>query len=298
MGEHDKVLEKVRKLLALAGSSNEHEAALAASRAQALLAEHNLTLADVKAEKGDEFVIDEELVTDSYPWRRQLANAVASLYFCKYYYQNVRRGRTMYDVHCLAGAPHNINVAKMMFQYLHTTVDRLARQGARGLPKKQQSPYRVSFRTACTTRLLTRIAERIALAKAGRIKSETTGTTLPALASLYNTIGAKLDEFLDEAVGKMKTTKSKMATLDARGAMDGRAAGDKIGLDAQVSGGGAPALEDAIFKRAKVIEKIVCEQYCDEDTDAADLALDELRKDASRSDAEIARHVAQLIMQP
>lgn len=297
MGEHDKVLDKVRKLLALAGSSNEHEAALAMSRAQGLLAEHNLTLADVKAEKGDEFVIEKDIVTTSYPWRRQLANAVASLYFCRYYYQSVQRRKTMYDVHCFAGAQHNIAVAKMMFEYLHKTVDRLAREGARGLSKKQQSPYRVSFRTACTTRLMSRIARRIEEAKQGKITGEK-GTTLPALASMYDQVKVKLDTFLDENVGQMKTTKSKMATLDTRGMIDGAKAGETIGLDAQIGTGSAGQLEGTIYQRAKAIEKIVCEEYCDEDTDAADLALDELRRDASRSDAEIARHVAQLIMQP
>jgi hypothetical protein len=44
-----KLLEKIRKLLALARDpSNEHEAALAAAKARELLAEHNLTLKDVE----------------------------------------------------------------------------------------------------------------------------------------------------------------------------------------------------------------------------------------------------------
>lgn len=52
------------------------------------------------------------------------------------------------------------------------------------------------------------------------------------------------------------------------------------------------------YDRAKQIERIVCEQYCDEDTDAADLAADEIQRDGSRSDGEIARAVAQRILQP
>lgn len=53
-----------------------------------------------------------------------------------------------------------------------------------------------------------------------------------------------------------------------------------------------------VYQRASTIEKIVCRDYCDEDTDAADLALDELRKNPARSDKEIARVVAQRILQP
>ena len=47
--------------------------------------------------------------------------------------------------------------------------------------------------------------------------------------------------------------------------------------------------------RALTIEKIVCEKYCDEDTDAADLALDELHRDSNRTDKDIAYQVAMRI---
>ena len=53
MSEHvSKVAEKVRKLLALATSSNVHEAANAAAQAQKLMQEHKLTAADVAADDG------------------------------------------------------------------------------------------------------------------------------------------------------------------------------------------------------------------------------------------------------
>ena len=52
------------------------------------------------------------------------------------------------------------------------------------------------------------------------------------------------------------------------------------------------------YIRAEAIEQIVCKEYCDKDTDAADLALDELASDPDRSDAVIAAAVAQRILQP
>jgi hypothetical protein len=54
---------------------------------------------------------------------------------------------------------------------------------------------------------------------------------------------------------------------------------------------------DEKCRRALVIEHIVQDDYCDEDTDAADLALDELIHDDSRSDATIAHVVAMKIEQ-
>ena len=52
------------------------------------------------------------------------------------------------------------------------------------------------------------------------------------------------------------------------------------------------------YIRADAIEKIVQQEYCDEWSDAADLALDELASDPDRSDAVIAAAVAQRILQP
>jgi hypothetical protein len=49
--ERDKVISKIRKLLALATSSNEHEAKLAADRASELLLRHNLTMQEIPSEE-------------------------------------------------------------------------------------------------------------------------------------------------------------------------------------------------------------------------------------------------------
>jgi hypothetical protein len=254
MAENDceKMLDRVRKLMALAGNNpNEAEAQAAANKAAALLAEYNLTLADVEAKEGDEFVIEQDLMTSSYPWRRQIANAVAHLYFCRYFYQPVKKGKSKYDIHCFAGAPHNVQVAKMMFDYLHRAVDRLANEGSRRLPKKQQSPYRVSFRATCTNRIAQRIYERIQEAKAGHMKSETTGSNLPALASLYDTLGAQVERQLNDKIRLKKPTDKdnkraqkqfeKNARRDILGAIEGEEAGNNVSLNQQVEGKTKPS---------------------------------------------------------
>ena len=48
------LLEKISKLLALASSPNEHEAALAAEKAAELLAKHNLSVADLGQDKDED----------------------------------------------------------------------------------------------------------------------------------------------------------------------------------------------------------------------------------------------------
>lgn len=73
-----RLIDKVRKLLALAESPNEHEAALAAERAQDLMLKYGIELAQVAARKERKIGVDKEGVTGRVdPWRRVLAQAVA-----------------------------------------------------------------------------------------------------------------------------------------------------------------------------------------------------------------------------
>lgn len=85
----DTVIEKVRKLLALATSTNVHEAANAAAAAERLMAEHKLAAADVEARTGeahDEDIETAEVVEDGrrlISWRDQLVGVLASVNGCQ-----------------------------------------------------------------------------------------------------------------------------------------------------------------------------------------------------------------------
>lgn len=80
----DQALAKIKKCLALAASSNPHEAATAMRHAQKLMAEHNLTemeisLADV-SETGTNSV-----TADLVQWEVNLVNIVAHAFGCEHY---------------------------------------------------------------------------------------------------------------------------------------------------------------------------------------------------------------------
>ena len=55
---------------------------------------------------------------------------------------------------------------------------------------------------------------------------------------------------------------------------------------------------DNLRDRAIKIEQIVCDKYCDPETDAADVALDELHQNSNRTNDEIAYTVAMRIVCP
>lgn len=83
MSEDHKIKDKLKKLLALAASENEHEAALAMEKAQVLMNEHNLTVRDV-AEDGSGAVIKDEdvsgLTKSCQKWEANLGSRIAAAF--------------------------------------------------------------------------------------------------------------------------------------------------------------------------------------------------------------------------
>lgn len=115
------IIDKIKKLLALANSSNEHEAALAAAHAQRLLAGHNLAMADITAserpEKADRVETD---VARSLPkWVRHLSAGVSSAFDCQAIHHPATGKMTFIGV----GA--DVQVAAYTFTYLDRTVRKL-----------------------------------------------------------------------------------------------------------------------------------------------------------------------------
>lgn len=245
--DKQKAVDRVRKLLALSSSPNENEAMAAANKAHAIMAEYNLTQGDLsEAERAATgFVTDNSTRTDSRPWRRSLAVMTAEMFFSKYWFMfdydrdspsaRARKCKYVrYDIHCFIGEPQNVGVVVSMFQYLDETITRLAREGSRSVSAKGRASYQTSFMHACATRVCHRIRQRIDDAKRGGVVQSSTGNTLPALASLYERKLAEVGKELATIVPNMKTHNARTKINDVRGAVDGREAGDKIGLDTQL----------------------------------------------------------------
>ena len=119
--ETNPIIEKIKKLLALANSSNEHEAALAASHAQRLLSEHNLAMADiessVKPDKADKV---EAVVSKTLPkWVRHLSSGICTAFDCQAIHHPALGKMTFIGV----GA--DVQIAAYTFSYLDKTVRKL-----------------------------------------------------------------------------------------------------------------------------------------------------------------------------
>lgn len=248
MAKKTTIQERIKALIALASSPVEAEATAAMEKAQELLAKHNLSMSEVLAAGEKKFVIVDSAVGDIFAHKRKIGAAVAKLYFCKYFFRVVpklsKKG-TPYNRECasFAGEQHNADIALMMFNYLVKTIDRLAKEEADKLEdKKKYWSFQTAFKTAAAQRVAVRIMDKIKTSTAPTTTTTTTGgSNLPALASLYDRSQKEVSEFLETQI-ELTTKKPKAQKYDLQGLVAGHAAGDKIGLDTQVTSNPSPQL--------------------------------------------------------
>ena len=122
MSKEDKILEKVKKLLALAGNNpSQAEAEAAAAKAQALLQEYNLTLKDVDGgeEEALDFTYFETGVDRA--WKYDLANVIAKNFRCKCCWW----GKSKVGFY---GYKHDTEVAASVFEFLFWAIRRNLRK--------------------------------------------------------------------------------------------------------------------------------------------------------------------------
>jgi hypothetical protein len=224
----EQLLERIRKLLRLAQNNpNEHEAAVALSRAHKLCAQYNLSLTDMedKPAKEDPYAEHAEDRTRARPWMRTICSSVASLYFCKFYTMRKPggRGRQFYFV----GRTTNVAIARMISEMVLNVI---AQEAKRFSPVTSD---RNSFRNGAAQRIRERCDALLAEAMRDETKSET-GTAL-VLASVYARERQGVAAYLQQRGVQLiaRNTRSRSASNHAFGA--GRSAGDRVNLRPSVA---------------------------------------------------------------
>lgn len=248
--DQSRIIERIKKLLALAGNNpNEEEALLASAKVQELLAEYNLSMSDVRGSNNRSDVIrDSDLLTDYSGWVKPLMTSIAKLYFCGYFYEsfpsdwiqknNLHQGsrklfagghsRT-YLRHNFIGEGHNIIVCKNVGEYLISAMERQYKKAVKNIPSNQKSSFQFSFFNACAARLCVRLLER-------KMTTSTTASgNLPALRPLYDQAEEMFEEWKKNTEGlNLKDKKALIKIHNEAGARAGIKAGNEIGLDHQI----------------------------------------------------------------
>jgi hypothetical protein len=216
------IIEKIKKLLALANSSNEFEAALAASHAQRLLSAHNLGMADIEAshkpDKADK--IEMGAAKNMPKWVRHLSAGVCSAFDCQAIH-NATKG-----VLTFIGVGSDAQVAAYTFAYLDRTVRKLCgtymkRHVIDTITGRKREMRRQSYYLGVVSTIATRLREQ----------KVCTPVTPGALVPLKE---ALIKQTIDE-MGKMRTMHSRRSYIHSdaysKGQNDGRHVGIHQGVE-------------------------------------------------------------------
>jgi len=170
MSEQIKIIEKIQKLLALAGNnSNEAEAAAAAAKAQEMLETYNLDMAEIEGHQtGDHAQRTNEKTQGAfYRYQTELWSELANINFCtmftgKTYVPMEERVRNVkYKRYFkLVGRKVNVQITLNLGNYLLAAIERLTKDACKVQGEPTTGRWAMSFREGCTLRLRIKLRDR------------------------------------------------------------------------------------------------------------------------------------------
>ena len=128
------IIDRIKKLLALAkGNTNAAEATAAALKAQKLIADHDVSKADLYGDEPDEIAeVTNGNDINGQPWGKRLASAIADNFRCRLYYRTSTRttwsgrDRKVGEHIVFIGYETDAEAAKVTFDRLYEIGKRLA----------------------------------------------------------------------------------------------------------------------------------------------------------------------------
>jgi hypothetical protein len=239
----DEALRKVASLLKLANSNNANEAALAAQRAQEIMAKFKLDAALLDAgalAEPDEPIVDFarkgaplHKSARSSGWRVRLAFFVAKANGCVIYL-STGRGHSAIQI---VGRPSDADTVRYLFAYLANETDRLAEREARGCGRTWAN----NFRLGVVDTIGTKLGEaQKAVNEAARSESANNPNALVRVNTAIERVAAKQSAVQQWMDTNMKMGKAKPSSAQYDGSA--RAAGQAAGREISVGGRSAGAL--------------------------------------------------------
>jgi hypothetical protein len=234
--EKESVLKRIQKLLQMSteNGASENEAMLAADKAQKLLQEHNLSIADIKDDSQVEPMESEDVEVDRDLWKGYIRNATAKLYFCSTY--STMKLDTHYKrvkVITFVGRKSNRMVATEMCKYFINTVERLADEEFREVPGSRAAINKMAhaFKQGAASKLSSRLKKRYE-----EIAPEYIPQGNPdGLPVLYKNEQMAITKWLEDQGIRLRSAKSSMSIRDRVAYSRGSEKGNGIGINTQIN---------------------------------------------------------------
>jgi hypothetical protein len=220
------IIDKIRKLLALANSCNEHEAALAAAHVQRLLAAHNLAMADITAAtRPDKAERVETPVARSLPkWVRHLSAGVSGAFDCQAIHHPA------HGTLSFIGVGADVQVAAYTFAYLERTVRKLCatflkQQAGSAIAGRQRELLRHSYYLGAVSTITRQLQDQ------KKQTPVTPGALVPVKEGL---IRKAMDE-----LGPIRTMHSRRSYINASAYGQGQTDGQQVSIHKGLETSGA-----------------------------------------------------------
>lgn len=237
------VIRRCRAILSMAKGGTEHEMMNAAKLLQRLLLKHELSLADIEDKTADVDAVESERISGKYneTWRRTCFAAAAKLFMCGYHFETQPWDKNARVIHVVSGLPHNVAVAVEMAQYFEATISRLANEATRSADIEKDAhttrhQFIRAFRLTAANRVYSRVLEYINLGKQGLLEDES-GECLPSTLTIYQQAESLIQEWYTSQGYEISTHNSRDQIKNREASRLGRAAGDSISFNSQVTAG-------------------------------------------------------------
>jgi hypothetical protein len=238
MSDIDKVIERVKKLLALAGNNTSSaEATTAAALANKLIEEHRLSIADLENKEGsfiEPIVEDEGYIYQSgriTQWRASLVRILTHQYGCVHWNDCTWESGRQVSRYRLIGKKSDIELVNFMYSWLSTECTRLSTAEAKGRGRVFVASYCEGFVDGINIQF-----------KASRIQAQATATSAAIVK-----IDARVKESEEAMYGmhkNLRTVKSKSySQRDSQAFGVGQQRGKAMHLGSSLSSGGTKMLK-------------------------------------------------------
>lgn len=230
----EKVMDKIRKLLALSQSPNENEASNAMSKVQELLLEHELDISQVEGVKTSDIM--EDNFTENRPgiakWEQRLMSGIANSLNCRIIISSGWHGWTTkrYTWH-MVGFSADTEVCKYLYSYLMDAIKSLVKGEMKGLSfdtGREREVHRESFLYGVVMTINSKVSEKF---KEVIQQSE-------EIHALIRRKDAEVSRYVDDNYNLGKN-RSRTGMLDYDAVIRGKIAGEGISISKGMNSAGA-----------------------------------------------------------
>jgi hypothetical protein len=208
----EEVVAKVRKLFELAKSSNENEAALAATKARELLSKHNLAMSDLTVDEFRSTVEIAEAFVDAgrvlRNWVKGLIIHVSRGFECEHI---VRRRNGAKPLLSFIGTRADCEVAAYTFRFLMRELKVLADRALPELKRSHGGWSGQSLKNAYLTGAVVRIGERFE-EKTAQLKAEELRVCTDLIVAKQQMIG----RYIQQTIGRVRREYGRPAAISTQ----------------------------------------------------------------------------------